>query len=535
MLHRDRAARMSIPQPARSYSLPMAHAAQLFSSLAPDTRPEPRTSFDHALHRFLDDFFAAQPVWATQIGFHAYDDRWPDLSEAGRAGWLAMLRHHRARLQALPEEELSRDERVDRGVVLEAIDSMEFSGATLREDAWDPLSYVYLAGGGLFSLLAREFAPWAHRGAAFARRLDGLSNLLQQARAALVGLPERPVSRLHTETASRQLAGINELIEQAMTEARTRAEAGESPELVDALSEAAEPALRAIAEFGRELKEEILPRSQGEGRLGPELFQAKLRHTLGTDLPFADLLAHARRDYAAVRAEMLRLARELWPHWLPDAEMPTSAGAGSQAAADDAIVRRVLDAVGQEHRRPHELLEWCAAEVARSEQFCLEHDVIGLPDEPLKVTWTPVYMRAYGMAFLDSPGLLDKGLPSYFWVTPPDESKGAEAVESYLREDNDRMLSVLCIHEGVPGHYLQLARSNRSPHLGRAIFSSGLFAEGWAVYVTQVMMDLGYRAEDPATMLMHWKFYLRALTNAIIDVQIHTAGLNEEQALELMV
>jgi uncharacterized protein (DUF885 family) len=513
----------------------MAHAAPRFISQAPDTRPEPRTPFGHSLHRFLDDFFAAQPVWATQIGFHAYDDRWPDMSEAGRTGRLAMLRHHRARLQALPEEELSPDERVDRGVVLEAIDSMEFSGAMLREDAWDPLSYVYLAGSGLFALLAREFAPWAHRGAAFAGRLHGLPKLLEQAGEALVGLPDRPVSRLHTETASRQLAGLNELIEQATTEATTRAAAGDSPELVDTLNAAAEPALRAIAEFGRQLDEEILPRAQGEGRLGPELFQAKLRHTLGTDLPFAELLAHARRDYAAVRSEMLRLARELWTDWLPDEELPTAAGEGSPAAADDVIVRRVLDAIGQEHRRPHELLEWCTAEVARIEQFCLENDVIGLPDEPLKVTWTPVFMRAYGMAFLESPGVLDKGLSSHFWVTPPDESKGPEAVESYLREDNDRMLSVLCIHEGVPGHYLQLARSNRSPHLGRAIFSSSLFAEGWAVYVTQVMMDLGYRADDPATMLMHWKFYLRALTNVIIDVEIHTAGMTEEQALELMV
>jgi len=87
----------------------------------------------------------------------------------------------------------------------------------------------------------------------------------------------------------------------------------------------------------------------------------------------------------------------------------------------------------------------------------------------------------------------------------------------------------------VPGHYLQLARSNLSANLGRQIFTSGLFAEGWAVYVTQVMMDLGYRRDDPATMLQHWKFYLRAITNVIMDIEIHTAGMTEEQALELMI
>ena len=93
----------------------------------------------------------------------------------------------------------------------------------------------------------------------------------------------------------------------------------------------------------------------------------------------------------------------------------------------------------------------------------------------------------------------------------------------------------MAVHEGVPGHYLQGAYANRSPSLARAVFASGMFAEGWAVYVTQVMMDLGYRDNEPALMLTHWKFYLRAITNAIMDVAIHTEGMTEEQAMELMV
>jgi hypothetical protein len=108
-------------------------------------------------------------------------------------------------------------------------------------------------------------------------------------------------------------------------------------------------------------------------------------------------------------------------------------------------------------------------------------------------------------------------------------------VESYLREDNDRMLVTLVIHEAVPGHYLQLAYANRSPSFVRAAFSSGVFAEGWAVYVTQVMMDLGYRADDPALLLVHWKMYLRAVTNALIDVGIHARGMTEQEAVDLMV
>ncbi len=77
----------------------------------------------------------------------------------------------------------------------------------------------------------------------------------------------------------------------------------------------------------------------------------------------------------------------------------------------------------------------------------------------------------------------------------------------------------------MPGHYLQGAYANRGSSLARRVFESGLFAEGWAVYVTQVMLDRGYADADPALWLVHWKFYLRAVVNTILDVRIHCDGM----------
>ena len=287
--------------------------------------------------------------------------------------------------------------------------------------------------------------------------------------------------------------------------------------------------------FEAHLRDIVLPAAVGEGRLGPELFAAKLRHTLRVDLTPEDVLARAEREYTFVRAEMIRLARDLWPRWLPKLPIPTAASAGSQAAAESETVRAVLDAIATEHPAPDELLERCRAEVAAIEAFCRDHDVIGLTDEPLEIRWTPVFLRAYGGAMLDSPGPLDKTEKSFFCITPVPPDWTPEQAESYLREDNERMLRVLTIHEAVPGHYLQGVYANRNPSLPRTILWSGVFAEGWAVYVTQVMMDLGYGADDPALLLVHWKFYLRAVTNAMIDVKIHTAGMTEDEAVSLMV
>ena len=271
----------------------------------------------------------------------------------------------------------------------------------------------------------------------------------------------------------------------------------------------------------------------GEGRLGPELFARKLRLTLGSDLSPDELRRRAWADYHAVRAEMLRLARQTWPVWLPGEPLPDVAQGDADGEA--ALVKRVLDAIAAEHQEPEGLIAYCQAEIDRIVAFCREHDVISLPDEPLTITWTPVFLRAHARAFLDSPGPLDRGQKSHFWITPPDESLGPEAVESYLREENDRMLRDLSIHEAIPGHYLQLAASNRCPSLARTVFTNGMFAEGWAVYVTQVMVDLGYGADDPGFALTHWKLYLRAVVNAILDVETHAGSMTEADALDLMV
>ena len=293
------------------------------------------------------------------------------------------------------------------------------------------------------------------------------------------------------------------------------------------LEAAGTAAKAALTDFEAYLRDDVLPRSEGEGRLGADLFARKMRHTMRSETLTAEgILAAAEREFDAVRAEMIRLARVSWPRWRRGAPLPDD---------DVEIVRGVLDAIAAEHPQAGELLDFCRAETARIEAFCRDRDLIGLADEPLDIRWTPTFLRAFGGAMLIPPGPLDKGQKAFFAITPMPDDWPPERKESYLREDNARMLRLLTIHEAVPGHYLQGVYANRSESLPRAIFWSGVFAEGWAVYVTQVMMDVGYGADDAALLLTHWKFYLRAATNAIIDARIHTAGMTEEEAVALMV
>lgn len=499
----------------------------------PDGLPEPSDAFEATVADLLSDLFEAHPTWGTAAGYHTVDHRWPDLTEAGRQARLAMLRRHASGLEAFAEAELSADERIDRLILLGEIEKSVFGEEVLRGEVWDALELVYLMGSGLFDVLSREYAPWPQRGAALMSRMEGLPQLAAQALAGLTGLPDRPVALLQLDTALTQLDGVTQLIDAGVAEARSRAEAGEAVELVAAMEVAAEHARTALEVFRAGLDGDVRSRASGEGRLGPGLFARKLRLTLGSDVSPHELRERAWADYHAVRTEMLRLARETWPIWVPHEPLPQMAAGDSEAEAY--LVKRVLDAIAAEHQQPDGLIAYCQAEIARIEAFCREHGVITLPQEPLTITWTPVFLRAHARAFLDSPGPLDRGQKSHFWITPPDEAQGPQAVESYLREENDRMLRDLSIHEGIPGHYLQLAASNRCPSLARTVFTNGMFAEGWAVYVTQVMVDLGYGADDPGFALTHWKLYLRAIVNAILDVETHVGSMTEQEAMDLLV
>jgi uncharacterized protein (DUF885 family) len=492
------------------------------------------SSFSGQADTFFAEFFSLNPLAATTAGMHGHDHEWPDLSEAGRVARLAFAERWARTLALIPAGQLDRDEAVDRTLLLQVLDEMRFEDAELRQLAWDPLEWVYLLGGGIFPLLAREFAPLAKRLSSIAGRLEGLPAVVEAARASLVGTPDgRPVSRLHSETALSQLPGISELIRDAL--AAAEAAAPDDPAvatILERVRSAAGAASQAVAAAEAFLRADVLPRSSGEGRLGPELFAAKLRRALHDDeLTPARILARATREADAVRAEMVRLARDMWPVWCPDQALPATPGE---------LVRSVLDAIAGEHPAPIDLLDFCREELLRIEQFCRAQDLVGLSQEPLEIRWTPVFLRAFGGAMLDSPGPLDRGQKSFFAITPIPDDWTPQQAESYLREDNNRMLRVLTIHEAVPGHYLQGVYANRCPSLVRAVFSSGVYAEGWAVYVTQVMMDAGYGADDPALLLTHWKFYLRAALNAIIDVRVHAGEsfggpLTEDEAIRLMV
>jgi uncharacterized protein (DUF885 family) len=172
--------------------------------------------------------------------------------------------------------------------------------------------------------------------------------------------------------------------------------------------------------------------------------------------------------------------------------------------------------------------------LAEATKFTREHELVTVPDDPVKIIIMPKFQQGVAVAYCDSPGPLDKGQDTYFAISPiPAEWKQAQ-VDSFLREYNSRQIHLLSIHEAMPGHYLEGAISGRNPSVLRGVLRSGLFAEGWAVYTERMMTEAGYLKDDPLYRLVQLKFYLRTISNAILDQGVHVDGWSKEQAMELM-
>ena len=108
-------------------------------------------------------------------------------------------------------------------------------------------------------------------------------------------------------------------------------------------------------------------------------------------------------------------------------------------------------------------------------------------------------------------------------------------MKSFLHEYNVFSLQNLTVHEAMPGHYLQIAHSNRYPSTLRAVLSSGVFIEGWAVYAEHLMVEHGYLDSDPLMHLVVLKWYLRGIANALMDQAIHAGSMTRDEAMKLMV
>jgi hypothetical protein len=470
---------------------------------------------------YLDEEFRQRPLEATRLGDHRFDDRLDDVSPKARAEWTERARRMLRDLpRQIDREKLSKSGRIDFDIWKHHLTRTVWLAEYTHPFEEDPRTYNDYISDSTYLLLTQSSLPKATNVKNAAARMAHIPRVVKAAKETLRNPP--PV---FVETAIRQNRGAISFYEGGIFEV-----AGETPQLSE-LQEAAKPVVATLKEYQKFLEDDLLPRAKGDWRLGRKKFDRKLELELEAGYTAEEVLRDAEAEAERVERDTYVLARQLWSRFFPKEPLPPDDADGRRATT-----RRVLARLSEDHDRPEDLVRNARKIVEQLKAFITEKDILRLPNpDHCRVIEMPEFQRGNYIAYLNPAPPLDPMAASVYAISPPPKDWDERRVNTFLEEYNRHMLHLLSIHEAYPGHYVQLEYSNRCPSLIRRVLYSGVFAEGWAVYTEQMLLDQGYGSGDIALRLNQLKFYLRAVVNAILDHQMHCSGMTDDEAMKLLV
>jgi uncharacterized protein (DUF885 family) len=338
--------------------------------------------------------------------------------------------------------------------------------------------------------------------------------LLADARVNLKSPP-----RIYTEIAIEQLPGIVSFFENDVPLAFADAK---DPVLKAEFAQTNATVIAALNSYLGWLKADLLPKSNGDFRIGAEAFSKKLEYDEMVGLPLDKLLQIAWADLRKNQAHFNHVAKELEPN--------------KDAPA-------VLEELGENHPAPDHLLDAFRATFDGLVSFIRTHNIVTIPSDvrPI-VEETPPFMRATTFASMDTPGPFEQhATEAYFNVTLPDKSMKPAEVEGFMHSFNVGTVISTAVHEAYPGHYIQFLWLPQAPSKVRKLLGANTDVEGWAHYTEQMMLDEGYgqpgagaKDERESKFLRLGQLQDALLRNArfIVGIEMHTGKMSFDEAVE---
>ena len=476
-----------------------------------------KQQFEKVSDEYFDQVYLHYgPSTATQVGYHQYDAQLESYSRQNIEAEIAALRSFEERVEAIHGDNAALDQttRGDREMVLNNIHSSLLELETIRPWEKNPDNYSSACANGAFVLMERKFAPPDDRLRSVIAREKQMPALLADARVNLKNPP-----RVYTEIAIEQLPGIVTFFEHDVPLAFADAK---DPALKAEFSQTNAAVIAALSSYLGWLRTDLLPKSNGDFRIGAETFRKKLEYDEMVDIPLDKLLEIGWADLHQNQQHFKEVAKELEPNKGPSA---------------------VLEELGENHPAPDHLLDAFRATFDGLVSFIHSHRIVDLPSEVRPILEeSPPFMRATTFASMDTPGPFEThSTDAYFNVTLPDPSMTPEQVESYMHSFNVGTVISTAVHEAYPGHYVQFLFTPQAPSRVRKLLGANTNVEGWAHYTEQMMLDEGYgqpgvgaKDERESKFLRLGQLQDALLRNArfIAGIEMHTGQMSFDQAVE---
>ena len=414
---------------------------------------------------FKEVYFRFSPTSGTAAGLHEYDPKLEDYSAANVQRWVTALRGYEQKVEAVDPSGLDAPIAADREILLNNIRSQLLSLDVIRNWEKNPDSYSSGVTGSIFVLMSRNFAPPDSRLRSVVERERQIPQVFVEARKNLKNPP-----RIFTEVALEQIDGLVSFFQNDVpsafkdaTDAKTKADFARSNAAV----------IDSLKQYGAWMKSDLLPRSNGDYRLGAEVFRKKLAYDEMVNLPLDHLLAIGYDDLHRNQAEFKRIAKELDASKTPE---------------------QVLAELATIHPAPDKLLPAFQNTFSSLISYIRQHHVITIPsDVEPTLEETPPFMRATTFASMDSPGPFEThSTKAYFNVTLPEKDWTSAHVAEHMASFNVGTIISTSVHEAYPGHYVQFLWQNQFPSTIRKLLGAATNIEGWAHYCEQMMLDEGY-------------------------------------------
>ena len=426
-------------------------------------------SFTSIAEDYIQGYLAWRPQSGTTLGFHQFDGKMTDYSQASLGAELKRLQSFDKRLAELDPHQLSPRASCDYRILRGAVKREIFGFDQMQSYSQNPMTYAGVLDVNIY--IKRNFAPLQERVRSITSILNQAPNVFAAARANLAESLPRPQVELAIEQANGAADFLGKDLVDALKEVKDEKLMGE-------FKAANSRAIEELHNYVSYLKDQKMPKANDRYALGREKYSRLLEYGEMITLAPEQLLEMGLRELHRKQEVFAEAAREIDPDKKPV---------------------EVFQAIQKDHPTEQGLIPDTAKDLEMIRQFLIDHKIISLPS-PVRaqVTETPQYLRATSFASMDTPGPFEtKATEAYYYVTPPESNWPAQQKEEWLTSFNYYTTDIVSIHEAYPGHYVQFLHLNASPaNKLEKIFNSYAFVEGWAHYAEQMMVDEGFGASS---------------------------------------
>ncbi|HEV8332882.1 MAG TPA: DUF885 domain-containing protein [Steroidobacteraceae bacterium] len=449
---------------------------------------------------FIEAYFVANPSFAVASGRHEFDGQLGDWTPEGIQKEVTRLEQVRQRAVGFQDSTLAPEERFQRDYLISRIDNDLFWLRDARQPFTNP-SWYFNNGLDPSTYVTVPYAPADQRLRAFIKYAQQIPGAVAQIKKNV----QMPLPRTFLDFSSKSFGGFAEFYRSDVPQAFAEVQ---DAELKKQLQDVSEPAAKAMQDFGKWLAAQK-PGKSDAYVLGPERFAAMVRMTENVTTPVDKLEEIGRADLQRNLAALDDACKQFAP-----------------GVSIDACIEKM-----NADKPTGGAVEGAREQLAQLRQFITDHEVVTIPGtEEAKVMEAPAYRRQ-NFAYINIPGPYEKNLPSVYYIAPPDPSWSKAEQEAYVPGKADLLFT--SVHEVWPGHFLQFLHSNRSPWRFGQLFVGYAYAEGWAHYAEELMVEKGLAQDAPERHIGQLLNALLRNVRYMCAIGLHTQGMTVEQCEQM--